>query len=240
MKYRNDWIVLIAIVAVVSLVACNSSHGPTKVEPAHIEPVEGTDLSRIEITDKAAERIDIQTVPLRDEEIVRKRTFGGKVVEGDASILVRVALNESDLNSVDRAQPAIVRPLEGGGDGWIAQVVAAPDPVEANKALYCSVATQSGFVPDQRVFVEVSIAGSGAQKKVVPYEAVLYDTHGEAWVYTRTDHLTFVRAPIVVDYIEGDLAILSEGPPAGTEVVTGGAGELFGAEHGIGGGGGGH
>jgi hypothetical protein len=158
-------------------------------------------------------------------------------VDVDNSVIVRVALIESDLNKVDRSQPVIIRPLEPGADGWLAQVVAAPDPEEATKALYCQIdATQSGFALDERVYVEVSISGSGTQQKVIPYEAVLYDTHGETWAYTRLEALTFVRHLIVVDYIEGDLAVLSEGPPAGTEVVTGGAGELFGAESGIGGG----
>jgi len=39
---------------------------------------------------------------------------------------------------------------------------------------------------------------------------------------------------ISVEFIDGDRAVLSEGPPAGTEVVTDGAAELFGAELGIG------
>jgi hypothetical protein len=66
---------------------------------------------------------------------------------------------------------------------------------------------------------------------------VLYDVHGETWVYTSLEPLIYVRHSISVDYIEGDVAVLSEGPPAGTEVVMAGAAELFGAEAGIGGGG---
>lgn len=235
MKHRNCWIVLAWIMAVGSLSACTSTPEPQKVEPARVEPIEGTDLSRIELTERAAERLDIQTVPVREQQIARQRTFGGRVVDTDSSALVRVALNESDLAKVDRSQPVIVRPLEEGAGGWIAQVIAAPDPKEETKALYLSVATESGFVPDQRVSVETSMLGSGAQQKGIPYAAVLYDTHGDTWVYTRLEPLVFVRAPIVVEYIEGDLAVISEGPPTGTEVVTAGAGELFGTESGIGG-----
>jgi hypothetical protein len=239
MKHSNRWMVLVLIIAGLLLSACTQTSGPAgNPEPAHIEHIEGTDLSRVELTEKAAERIDIQTVPVREEQVVRTRRFGGRVVDTDDSVTVRVALIESDLNKVDRSQPVIVRPLEPGADGWLAQVVAAPDPEEATKALYCRIdATQSGFALDERVYVEVSISGSGTQQKVIPYAAVLYDTHGETWAYTRLEPLTFVRHLIVVDYIEGDLAVLSEGPPAGTEVVTAGAGELFGAESGIGGGG---
>ena len=73
--------------------------------------------------------------------------------------------------------------------------------------------------------------------KIVPYAAVLYDLLGDTWVYSQQEHLVYVRAPIVVDYIDGDLAVLSEGPPAGTAVVTAGASDLYGAETGIGRGG---
>jgi hypothetical protein len=70
--------------------------------------------------------------------------------------------------------------------------------------------------------------------KVAPYAAVLYDARGNTWAYTTPKPLTFVRQAIHIDYIEGDLAVLSDGPPSGTEVVIVGAAELFGAETGIG------
>jgi hypothetical protein len=75
----------------------------------------------------------------------------------------------------------------------------------------------------------------GTLRKVVPYAAVLYDPHGEAWVYTNPEPLTFVRAHISVDSIDGDRAVLSEGGPAdGTAVVTVGVPELYGTELGVG------
>ena len=70
--------------------------------------------------------------------------------------------------------------------------------------------------------------------KVVPYAAVLYYAGGNTWAYTTPQPLTFVRQAIHIDYIEGDLAVLADGPPSGTEVVIVGAAELFGAETGIG------
>jgi hypothetical protein len=237
MKQRNRCIVLVLILfAGLQLIACSPSDVGHKEEPAHVEPIEGTDLSRIELTARAAQRLAVETAQVREEQVVRKRTFGGQVVDTGGSALVRVALHESDLSKVDRDQPSVIRPLEEGAPGWMAQVVDAPDPKEATQALYCLVDTdQTAFVPEQRVFVEVSMIPSGATRKIVPYDAVLYDLHGETWVYTSPEPLVYVRAPITVDYIEGELAVLSEGPPAGTEVVTAGASELFGAETGIGG-----
>jgi len=70
----------------------------------------------------------------------------------------------------------------------------------------------------------------GTQFKIVPYAAVLYDSQGATWLYSSTESLTFLRNPIVVDYIKGGVAFLKEGPPEGTAVVTVGAAELFGSE----------
>ncbi len=44
----------------------------------------------------------------------------------------------------------------------------------------------------------------------------------------------FERAPITVDHIDGDQAFLADGPAVGTEVVTVGATQLYGAEQGVG------
>jgi hypothetical protein len=72
-------------------------------------------------------------------------------------------------------------------------------------------------------------------RTVIPYAAVLYDEHGDTWTFTVPAPLTYLRAAIDVDYVEGDLAVLRSGPPAGTTIVTVGAEELLGAELGVGG-----
>ena len=74
------------------------------------------------------------------------------------------------------------------------------------------------------------IVVDGVQRKAVPYAAIIYDTEGATWVYESTGPLTFVRQPVVVDDIQGDQAIVTEGPDSGSKVVTTGAEELFGAE----------
>ena len=57
---------------------------------------------------------------------------------------------------------------------------------------------------------------------------MLYDPNGDTWVFTNPEPLVFVRAPITVDIIEGERGrVLSDGPPAGTPVVTVGAAELL-------------
>jgi hypothetical protein len=67
-------------------------------------------------------------------------------------------------------------------------------------------------------------------KLTVPYGAILYDSQGRTWVYTNPEPRVYVRQAISVERIAGEVAVLREGPPAGTVVVTLGAEELFGAE----------
>lgn len=143
MRHAHRWIVALLLIAVLSLAACEqtgSTGTPGEEEPARVEQIAGTDISRVILTEQAAKRVDIQTVPLREVQI------------------------------------------------------------------------------------------RGAARKVVPYSAIIYDLHGQTWVYASPSHLTFAREQVSVDTIEGDQAILSQGPPVGTEIVTVGAPELYGTE----------
>jgi len=138
MKHITLSIVVLFVLAGLLLSACGGSAIPVtgdKVAPVKLEPIEGTDFQRVILTEKAAQRLNIQTA-------------------------------------------------EVGGN-------------------------------------------------TIPYAAVIYDTEGNTWVYTNPEPLTFVRAPIVVDRIDGDQAILSEGLDSGTMVVTLGVSELYGAETGV-------
>ena len=68
---------------------------------------------------------------------------------------------------------------------------------------------------------------SGILRKVIPAAAVVYDQHGNTWTFRNPDSLVFVRERISVQNVEADLAILLDGPPVGTAVVTVGAAELL-------------
>jgi len=78
------------------------------------------------------------------------------------------------------------------------------------------------------------IPGSDSQRLVVPYSALIYDPQGTTWIYTSPQPRTFVRHKVNVDYIEGNLVILNDGPPEGTVVASVAVAELYGAEFGIG------
>jgi len=144
MKHINRWLIIVLTVVGLQLSACAPK--ATKAEfipPSSLEVIEGSDIQRVILTEKAAERLDIQTSAVRDELV------------------------------------------------------------------------------------------NGSKRKVVPYAAVLYDLEGATWVYTNPAPLSFVRESITVDFIEGDRAVLKNGPSSGTEVVTVGVAELYGAETGV-------
>lgn len=85
-----------------------------------------------------------------------------------------------------------------------------------------------------RIALKTEPVAGGTGAKVIPYAAVIYDTHGASWTYTSPQPLKFVRQKIVIDRISGKDAYLTEGPGAGVAIVTVGAAELYGAETGIG------
>jgi hypothetical protein len=81
----------------------------------------------------------------------------------------------------------------------------------------------------ERIGIEI-VPSTGME---VPYDAVIYDTEGNTWIYTSPAPLVFVRAPIEIDYIEGDTAILAVSLSSQVDVVTVGVAELWGTETGV-------
>jgi len=290
---RSLVLALIGVLIIAGLPLSASSDKVSEGGPAKVEPIPGTDLKRVVLTERAAERLGIKTGPVRDAQVSRKRMVRGEVValpaeagsiaslsasapvpgtdpskgetvyrqfapgQVEASsqapsevadrsrVGVRVPLSRGELKKVDQGQPARVLPLARGedddddeGPGLAAQPVealAAHDPKKPTAALYYVVdSPENGLVPGQRVRVRLPLSGKGKKRKVVPYSTVLYDVHGNTWVYTNPEPLVFVRHKVDVDYIEGDVAVLEDGPPSGTKVVTVGAALLLGTELGFG------
>lgn len=151
-RWTTLWLAVVLIIAGLVLTKCTNisdtqaklSGTSTKIEPAEISKTEGSEFSRVVLSEKAAQRLDIQTAPVREQQV------------------------------------------------------------------------------------------NGTPRLVIPYAAVLYGLHGETWAYTSPKSLTFVRQLITIDRIEGDMAILSDGPAAGTQVATVGVAELYGADTGVG------
>jgi hypothetical protein len=109
--------------------------------------------------------------------------------------------------------PAVVEATEDGGPARLTLVAESVD----------------------RLGIETVPVTAGPQL-AVPYAAVVYDGQGAAWAFSELEEGVYQRVPLTVTDITGDIALLSAGPAAGTEVVTVGAAELVGVEAGISGG----
>lgn len=104
----------------------------------------------------------------------------------------------------------------------------------------------TGTVQDQAVAPRPTAPVDGAPasapastvRRVIPFAALLYAPAGDAFTYVNVQPDLYERTSITVDYVVGDLAVLSAGPPTGppvgTAVVTVGGPELSGAEFGVG------
>jgi hypothetical protein len=82
----------------------------------------------------------------------------------------------------------------------------------------------------ERVNLQTAPIRQKGQETVIPYDAVIYDADGNTYAYTSPEPLTYMRQEISIDHVDGDSVMLSDGPPAGTEVVTVGAAEVYGTE----------
>ncbi len=82
--------------------------------------------------------------------------------------------------------------------------------------------------------IQVVAVGADGRRTMAPVAALIYTPDGRSWVYTSPEPLSFVRTEVEVARVEGDTALLSAGPPAGTRVVTTGAAEVYGAEFEVG------
>jgi hypothetical protein len=82
----------------------------------------------------------------------------------------------------------------------------------------------------KRVGLQTAPIRQNGEEKVIPYAAVIYGADGKTYTYTAPEPLTFVRKEIKIDRVDGNSAVLSDAPPASTEIVTVGAAEVYGTE----------
>jgi hypothetical protein len=81
---------------------------------------------------------------------------------------------------------------------------------------------------------EQEVSRQPSPRRVIPHSALIYDPKGQTWVYTSPQPRTFMKHKVDVAYVEGDIAVLNDGPPAGTVVVSSAAAEVYGADSGVG------
>jgi len=127
------------------------------------------------------------------------------------ALLLLPACREASSESTDGYEPAVLEPIDGTE---LSRVILTEDAAH-------------------RIRLETASVTSVGDRLTVPDSAIWIDESGETWVYTEVEPLVFVRAAIRVDRYEDGIAVLSEGPPAGTIVATVGVAELIGVESGL-------
>jgi hypothetical protein len=127
------------------------------------------------------------------------------------------ACTQTSAEATGGAEPAKVEHVEGSSD--VSRLTLTAKAAER-------LGIQTAQVREQKV--------AGKQRKVIPYGALLYDSKGDTYVYVTAQPLTYVREPVTVDYIGAGSVVLTDGPAAGTVVVSVGAAELYGTETGVG------
>jgi hypothetical protein len=227
------------------LAACSSGVSQELKPPSSLEEIDGSEFKRVRLTERAAERLGIQTAPVQEEVASITRSFSSEVVNmaqdglpDSHTFWVRVSLTQEMQQMVDRSVPVYVV-LEDDDEGE--DMIGEPDDGQVDDdaennftSIYYKVTNpQKEIFLGQRLLVKIPLVGNGELHKIVPFAAVIYGVHGETWVYTNPEPLVYIREPVVIDFIQDDWAILSEGPEIGTAVVTLGVAELFGAETGV-------
>jgi hypothetical protein len=223
---------LLLIAAALTVSACGYSAAAEQDSngPAKVEAIEDSDLSKVVLRPSAARRIGLETTTVATGSVDKNLVVPGTVVatDGNGSVAVRVTLPGASAGSVDASRPARILGL-GGQEDLIAPAQAPPpgQPRGGGARYYRLDGTtvRNG----QRLRVQLAQKGGGS-KETVPYSSVIYWIDGGAWVYTQVAPLTFVRAPIVIDEVDGNVAVLKSGPPPGTRIVSVGGEELLGTE----------
>ena len=157
------------------------------------------------------------------QNMSRWTIVAGMVIAG-----VQFSAYQSTSIAGEKIEPAVITKIEGSD---LKRVTLTQEAIKR-------IDLKMGAVREMLVTAQIKADGEAVgslTQKVVPYGALIYDEHGLTWVYKNGTPRTFVRHRVKVDYIEGDLAILLEGPPLDTKVATVGVAELFGAEYGLGG-----
>lgn len=154
-----------------------------------------------------------------------------------STLWVRVPVFAGDAEVFDATQPASITRLGGSDPPQLATRVTAPlraDPTAASVDLFYEIpSTRLTLRPGERVMIELPLK-STQQGLVVPAAAVLYDIHGDTWVYEDLGNHAYARRRVQIAHHAGNRAVVARGIEEGTEVVTAGAAELFGTEFGAG------
>lgn len=162
---------------------------------------------------------------------------------------VRVPIPAADLDNIDLHASAQLAKLSSSTNAKpiAIQPINAPptaDALTGTVHIYYELPnTGFAFNPAQRVSVSVPAISHQQHAITAPWSAVVFDIFGGSWVYVQTSATEYKRERVFVasvqnagvqaNSVQGAIAVLHDGPPAGTKIVANGALELFGLETGF-------
>jgi len=160
--------------------------------------------------------------------------LGSPVGQGGAKrAWVRVAIYSGEASLLDDKAASSIRSLVSTSKAQSAKPVTGPPTANALTNTidwYYELPADTPLRAGERAAVEIPTTDSKQDALVIPFNAVLHDIHGGQWVYAKTGEHSYTRKRIQVVRLAGADAVLSSGPPAGTQIVTDGSAELFGTE----------
>lgn len=153
------------------------------------------------------------------------------------TLWTRVPVFAGDVSRIDQTRPVSIRRLGNAAAPLMGRPVTAPlraDSTAASVDLYYELSGAGlQLRPGERVMVELPLTGTESGL-VVSEAAVLYDIHGDAWVYEDLGGNAYARRRVQIARHAGDRAVIERGIGEGARVVTVGTAELFGTEFGAG------
>ena len=123
-------------------------------------------------------------------------------------------------------------PLAGCGKGTAKTEPESPATVEKQASGIARITLKGRAA--ERIGIEFAEVKQRGRHLEAPYSALLYDASGGEWVFISPEPNVFMRTGVKVEVIEGEWIYYTQGPAAGTKLVTSGIAQLYGVEFGVG------
>jgi hypothetical protein len=143
----------------------------------------------------------------------RRTTLRKAVLGCVVAVAVATSAGCAEIESVT-AEPYEPAALESTGPDKPARVILTEEAVD-------------------RVALQTTEVKALGKELTVDHAALVFDKAGKPWVFSVVGPRTYIRATVTIKEVQDNVVTLSAGPPPGTQVVTVGAIELWGAELGI-------
>jgi hypothetical protein len=143
----------------------------------------------------------------------RRTTLRKAVLGCVVAVAVATSAGCAEIESVT-AEPYEPAALESTGPDKPARVILTEEAVD-------------------RVALQTTEVKALGKDLTVDHAALVFDKAGKPWVFSVVGPRTYIRATVTIKEVQDNVVTLSAGPQPGTQVVTVGAIELWGAELGI-------